>query len=374
MIKLENLTKAFGTGSSAIIAADNVNIDVAEGEICMLLGPSGCGKTTTMKMVNRLIQPTSGKIYINGKDTDEYDPVALRRTIGYVIQQIGLFPNMTVEENICVVPKLLGWDKGKARKRAAELLATVNLDPAIFLARFPKELSGGQQQRVGVARALAADPPVLLMDEPFGAIDPINREVIQDEFLKIHRRLGKTVMFVSHDIDEAVKMADKIAIFRAGKLEQFDSPDNILAHPANSFIADFVGNDRTLKRLRLVKVLAALDVAAPWTAADHSLDRANALMAEGGHEFAVVLDLENRPHGWLPAGVLGRDGGTVAEHSVALAATITPEDDLRTAVSLMFRHAVSWLPVIDAEGRFKGCITQRGITHLLGKTYRVTAT
>jgi osmoprotectant transport system ATP-binding protein len=370
MIKLENLTKTFGTGSGTVVAADNVNIDVAEGEICMLLGPSGCGKTTTMKMINRLIQPSSGKIYIDGKDTDSYDPVALRRTIGYVIQQIGLFPNMTVEENVCVVPKLLGWDKGKARKRAAELLATVNLDPAIFLNRYPKELSGGQQQRIGVARALAADPPVLLMDEPFGAIDPINREVIQDEFLKIHRRLRKTVMFVSHDIDEAVKMADKIAIFRAGKLEQFDSPDNILAHPANEFIADFVGSDRTLKRLRLIKVLAALDAAVPRAAAGHSLDRAGAAMAERGHDFAVVLDLDERPQGWLPAGALDRGTGTVAEHSVALAATVSADDDLRTAVSLMFRHAVSWLVVTDTEGRFQGCITQRGITHLLGETYR----
>lgn len=189
MIKLDNVTKAFETAAGTAVAADRVSFEVNEGEICVLLGPSGCGKTTTLKMVNRLIQPTSGKIFINGKDTDSYDPVELRRTIGYVIQQIGLFPNMTVEDNICVVPKLLGWDMTKARKRAAELLATINLEPAIFLKRYPKELSGGQQQRVGVARALAADPPVLLMDEPFGAIDPINREVIQDEFLKIHRRL-----------------------------------------------------------------------------------------------------------------------------------------------------------------------------------------
>ena len=190
MIKLENLTKAFETpGGGTVIAADRITMEVPDGEICVLLGPSGCGKTTTLKMINRLIEPTSGKIFINGKDTDQYDPVELRRTIGYVIQQIGLFPNMTVEENICVVPKLLGWDLAKARTRASELLATINLDPALFLKRYPKELSGGQQQRVGVARALAADPPVLLMDEPFGAIDPINREVIQDEFLKMHHRL-----------------------------------------------------------------------------------------------------------------------------------------------------------------------------------------
>src|SRR5207302_9215838 len=225
----------------------------------------------------------------NGKDTEQYDPVVLRRTSGYVIQQIGLFPNMTVEENICVVPKLLGWDLGKARTRASELLATINLDPALFLKRYPKELSGGQQQRVGVARALAADPPVLLMDEPFGAIDPINREVIQDEFLKMHHRLRKTVMFVSHDIDEAVKMADKVAIFRAGKLEQFDSPDTILAHPASSFIADFVGTDRTLKRLRLVKVGDALQPACPRVAADDRVEQAVALMDEHGQEFIVVV-------------------------------------------------------------------------------------
>jgi osmoprotectant transport system ATP-binding protein len=183
VIRLENVTKAFETPSGPVIAAQNITMEVPDGEICVLLGPSGCGKTTTLKMVNRLIEPTSGKIYIDGKDTSAQDPVELRRTIGYVIQQIGLFPNMTVEENICVVPKLLGWDMERARKRAADLLATINLEPALFLKRYPKELSGGQQQRVGVARALAADPPVLLMDEPFGAIDPINREVIQDEFL-----------------------------------------------------------------------------------------------------------------------------------------------------------------------------------------------
>jgi osmoprotectant transport system ATP-binding protein len=320
-------------------------------------------------MVNRLIQPSSGKIYIAGKDTDEYDPVVLRRTIGYVIQQIGLFPNMTVEENICVVPRLLRWDKGKARARAAELLATVNLDPAIFLHRYPKELSGGQQQRVGVARALAADPPVLLMDEPFGAIDPINREVIQDEFLKIQRRLGKTVMFVSHDIDEAVKLADKIAIFRAGKLEQLDTPDNVLAHPANEFIADFVGSDRTLKRLRLVKVLAALDESAPRIVAGDTIGTARARMRDRGHDFAIVLDGAGIPRGWLAA-AMGEADDLVAKHRIALPAIVAVEDDLRVAVSRMFRHAVGWLAVVDGDGRFAGCITQRGITSLLGETYR----
>ena len=370
MIKLEEVTKAFETPSGTVIAADRVSFEVQDGEICVLLGPSGCGKTTTLKMVNRLVELTSGKIYIDGKDTDKYDPVALRRTIGYVIQQIGLFPNMTVEENICVVPKLLGWDLEKARKRAAELLATINLEPAVFLKRYPKELSGGQQQRVGVARALAADPPVLLMDEPFGAIDPINREVIQDEFLKIHRRLKKTVMFVSHDIDEAVKMADKVAIFRAGKLEQFDSPDTILAHPINDFIADFVGTDRTLKRLRLVKVESAIDRMSPRVVAEDRLDRAAALMGEHGHTVIVVVDARGRPQAYLALETARSKSGAVGEHLTPLPAVIRPEDDLRTAVSLMFMHDLRWLPCVDGEGAYVGFVTQKGITRLLGETYR----
>src|SRR5215208_5900264 len=195
MIKIDNLTKAFETPAGTVLAADRISFSVDNGEICVLLGPSGCGKTTTLKMINRLIEPTSGKIYIDGKDTDSYDPVEIRRGMGYVIQQIGLFPNMTVEENICVVPRLLKWDDAKAKRRAAELLSLVALDPAVFLKRFPKELSGGQQQRVGVARALAADPPIMIMDEPFGAIDPINREVIQDEFLRMQQTLRKTILF-----------------------------------------------------------------------------------------------------------------------------------------------------------------------------------
>ncbi len=370
MIKLDNVTKAFETSAGVTMAADRVSFEVADGEICVLLGPSGCGKTTTLKMVNRLIQPTSGKIYIDGKDTDQYDPVELRRTIGYVIQQIGLFPNMTVEENICVVPKLLGWDMGKARERAAELLSIINLEPGIYLKRFPKELSGGQQQRVGVARALAADPPVLLMDEPFGAIDPINREVIQDEFLKIHRRLKKTVMFVSHDIDEAVKMADKVAIFRAGKLEQFDSPDNLLAHPVNDFIADFVGTDRTLKRLRLVKVESALLPQVPKVTTEDRLDRAATLMNETDQEFVVMVDELGRPKGYLPREMCKGQDGTVAEFGAALPATVRVDEDLRTAVSKMFMYDVPWLTCVDADGVFAGVITQRGVTRLLGETYK----
>jgi osmoprotectant transport system ATP-binding protein len=320
MIRLDKLTKVFDTPSGSFVAVDHVDLELGKGEICILLGPSGCGKTTTLKMINRIVEPSSGRIFIDGKDTTDADAVELRRSIGYVIQQIGLFPNMTVEENVCVVPQLLGWDKAKSRSRASELLEMVALDPKAFAKRYPNELSGGQAQRVGVARALAADPPVMLMDEPFGAIDPINREVIQDEFLRMQQKLRKTILFVSHDIDEAVKMADKIAIFRAGRLEQFGSPNEVLAHPVNNFVADFVGSDRALKRLRIIK---AGDV------------------------------MES----------LGSDGS-------AAPATIKTTDDLRIAMSLMLTHNVDRLTCVDTEGRPVGSVTRHGISRHLASDHR----
>ncbi|HEX7387937.1 MAG TPA: ABC transporter ATP-binding protein [Castellaniella sp.] len=331
MIRLDNLTKTFTTPAGTVTAADHINMDVAEGEICILLGPSGCGKTTTLKMVNRIIPPSSGKVFLNDKDTSGLDAITLRRQIGYVIQQIGLFPNMTVGENVGVVPRMLGWDKQKIRKRTEALLEMVALDPAVFYRRYPKELSGGQQQRIGVARALAADPPVLLMDEPFGAIDPINRGIIQDEFLRMQEKLGKTILFVSHDIDEAVKMGDKIALFREGRLQQFDTPDRVLAHPANDFIADFVGTDRTLKRLRLVRVGEIMQADPPATAAAR-------------HESAAAAS--SGPH-------------------VVIHAT----DDLRVAVSQMFTQDLSCVPVVDEEGRCCGYLTHQAITRKLNETY-----
>ncbi len=371
MIELQELTKTFATPAGEVIAADRINMHVPEGDICILLGPSGCGKTTTLKMVNRLIPKTSGKILVGGRDTDELDPVMVRRTMGYVIQQIGLFPNMTVEDNICVVPRLLNWDDRKARKRAAELLELVALDPAVFLKRYPRELSGGQQQRVGVVRALAADPPVMIMDEPFGAIDPINREIIQDEFLRMQKTLRKTVMFVSHDIDEAVKMGDRIALFRSGRLEQYDTPDHVLAHPANGFVADFVGGDRTLKRLRLVRVGSVMHEEAPSVRGDDTLDTAGRLMNEHDNEHIVMVDGEGRPTGQIRRTDGAARQGRCTEHAEALPVAVGIDDDLRTAVSLMFTHDVSWLACIDGEGRFRGHVTQRGITRFLGETYRI---
>ncbi|WP_298015480.1 ABC transporter ATP-binding protein [uncultured Castellaniella sp.] len=327
MIRLENLTKTFTTHEGTATAADHISMEVAAGEICILLGPSGCGKTTTLKMVNRIIPPSSGRVFLDEKDTTDYDTISLRRQIGYVIQQIGLFPNMTVGENIGVVPRLLGWDKRRIQQRTEALLEMVALDPAVFLARYPKELSGGQQQRIGVARALAADPPVLLMDEPFGAIDPINRQVIQDEFLKMQEKLGKTILFVSHDIDEAVKMGDKIAIFREGRLQQFDTPNNVLARPANDFVANFVGCDRTLKRLRLMTVR---DVMTAIPAGNN----------DGRHRDARSDTPERQVH---------------------------EDDDLRMAVSQMFTHNLDELAVVDHAGQYRGTITQQAIRQALSQ-------
>jgi osmoprotectant transport system ATP-binding protein len=252
MIDIEHLTKRFE--GSATPAVDDLSLSIGEGEICVLIGPSGCGKTTTMRMINRMVEPDSGIIRIAGRDVTRGDAVELRRSVGYVIQQVGLFPHMTIAENVATVPQLLGWDAARIDRRVDELLAQVDMDPARYRDRYPRELSGGQKQRVGVARALAADPPVMLMDEPFGALDPITRASLQDEFLRLLDELRKTIVFVTHDIDEALKMGTRIAILRAGRLVQFDRPEAILAHPADAFVEAFVGSDRALKQLGLLNV------------------------------------------------------------------------------------------------------------------------
>jgi len=372
MIRLENLTKHFEVpGKEPVIAANNISMEVGKGEICIFLGPSGCGKTTALKMINKLIPKTSGKIYLAGKDTDELDPITLRREIGYVIQQIGLFPNMTIEGNICVVPDLLKMDRKKSREKARVLMEMVNLDPDIFLKRYPRELSGGQQQRIGVIRALAADPPVMLMDEPFGAIDPINREVIQDEFLKMNAELGKTVLFVSHDIDEAVKMGDKIAIFREGVLEQCDTPDEILANPANHFVKNFVGADRALKRLKLIKVTAAIMPFRMVVKADDPLNHVAAKMRERDAHIAVVVGPRGRARGYITKAEARDDAsGLVGDYLDPIPGTIHEDDNLHDAVSQMYTHASDWLPVVDDDGAYKGYITQHTVASLLGEVPR----
>lgn len=252
MIRLVEVGKTFEDGT---VAVADLTMDVPRGDLVCLVGPSGCGKSTTLKMVNRLIEPTTGQIWLDGHDVTDADPVELRRGIGYVIQQVGLFPHHTIADNVMTVPRLLGVDKATARSRALELLELVGLDPDTYATRYPQQLSGGQRQRVGVARALAADPPVLLMDEPFGAVDPVVRARLQDEFLRLHHELGKTVLMVTHDLDEAVKMGDRVAVFaQGGRLAQYDAPAGVLAAPADDFVADFVGEDRSVRLLSVTPI------------------------------------------------------------------------------------------------------------------------
>ena len=366
MIRFDHVRKVFPDGT---VAVEDLSFDVAKGDVVTLVGPSGCGKTTTMKMVNRLFEPTGGTITVDGQDIMRTNVVQLRRRIGYVIQNVGLFPHETVSANVATVPKLLGWDRKRIAERVAELLTLVGLEQ--HANRYPSQLSGGQRQRVGVARALAVDPPVLLMDEPFGALDPINRESIQDEFIRLLKALRKTVIFVSHDIDEAVKLGTQIAIFRDGRLVQHDTPDNILAHPGNAFVADFVGSDRTLKRLRLLRVADAMMADPPRVRAEDSLESAVRAMEQHGHISIVMVGPRGRASGVVRIEMARGRQGLVAENHEPLPGVVNVADDLRSAVSTMFTHDVTWLACVDDDGFYKGYVTQRGITHLLGATYRV---
>jgi osmoprotectant transport system ATP-binding protein len=285
MIRLDRVSKRYADGT---VAVHELSLDVRAGEVCVLVGPSGCGKTTTMRMVNRLVDPTSGRLYVGGENVNDVDPVRLRRQIGYVIQQVGLFPHQTVRRNVGAVPELLGWSKARSRARVDDLLSLVGLDPAVHGDRYPHQLSGGQRQRVGVARALAADPPVLLMDEPFAAVDPIARDRLQEEFLRLQDAVRKTVVFVTHDIDEAVRLGDRIAVMReGGHLEQYATPEEVLAAPVTPFVASFVGADRAIKRLAVTPIdLAALEPVAPGddvasvVAADATLRDALAILLD----------------------------------------------------------------------------------------------
>lgn len=374
MIKLENLTKQFSQKNGQTFkAVDNVNLNVPEGEMCVLLGPSGCGKTTTLKMINRLIAPSSGNILINGENTNEMDTVTLRRNIGYVIQQIGLFPNMTIEENITVVPRMLGWNKKQCHERATELMSMVALDPTKFLHRYPREMSGGQQQRIGVIRALAADPPVLLMDEPFGAVDPINREVIQNEFLDMQRQLKKTVMLVSHDIDEALKLGDRIAVFGQGKIVQCASPDELLATPANEFVGSFVGQDRTLKRLLLVQAGDVTDQQPTITVRRSTpLEEAFGTMDENDMRSITVVDEDGKPLGFVKRREARNVSGRCEERLHTFKVTGKAEENLRVVLSKLYEHNTVWMPIVDEEGRYSGEISQDYIADYLssGRTRR----
>ncbi|HHW1601419.1 ABC transporter ATP-binding protein [Pseudomonas aeruginosa] len=366
MIELDKLSKTFTQkNGKEFRAVDSVSLTVEKGEICVFLGPSGCGKTTTLKMINRIIPPTSGRVLIDGQDTADLDEVTLRRHIGYVIQQIGLFPNMTIEENIMVVPRLLGWDKARCKEKARELMSMVKLEPKQYLQRYPRELSGGQQQRVGVIRALAADAPLLLMDEPFGAVDPINRESIQNEFFEMQRKLGMTVIMVSHDIDEAIKLGDKVAVFKSGRLLQYDHPDTLLAHPADEFVSAFTGQDSTLKRLLLVRAEDAADsslvTARPQTPVAEALER----MDENDRRYLIVVDDQGKGLGYVRRKDLRRQEGTCEPFVTPFRVTASHDEHLRILLSRMYEFNSSWLPVLDPDQQFLGEVTQESIADYL---------
>ena len=357
VVAFDHVTKRYpGTDAPAVT---DLTLTIPAGDVCVLVGPSGCGKTTTMKMVNRLIDPTGGRITIDGRDVMEIPSVELRRGIGYVIQHVGLFPHVTIGDNVATVPRLVGWPAGRIRERVEELLDLVGLDPATYRDRYPSELSGGERQRVGVARALAADPPVMLMDEPFGAVDPIRRERLQNEFLRLQQRVRKTIVFVTHDVDEAIKMGDRIAILqRGGVLAQYDTPAAILAAPASEFVERFVGADRGLKRLSLARV-GDLELTTPvlvQAGEDRAqvrqrLDRADELT------YALLVDGKRRPLGWIDQHDLAGAGPIDADAATPGAPTVQPETTLRDALSALLGSSVQLGVVVDERERVIGLVS-----------------
>jgi len=356
-IRLEGVSKVYADGTVGVAELD---LTFAAGELTVLVGPSGCGKTTTMKMINRIIEPTTGRILLDGEDVTRADPDQLRRRIGYVIQSVGLFPHQSVRTNVGTVPRLLGWDKTRIRDRVDELLGTVGLDPAVHGDRYPAQLSGGQRQRAGVARALAADPAVLLMDEPFSAVDPVVRERLQSEFLRLQATVRKTIVFVTHDIEEAVRIGDRIAVMSTGgKVEQFATPAELLGKPANAFVADFVGADRGLKRLAVTGIDPADLERPPFVHVTDGLADARAAMERVGARWAVVLDDSGNLHGWLSA-ERATGAGTVGSVGRRMEAWVPADASLKTAFATMLQHEAGWVAVLDGD-RFLGVLTPESL-------------
>ncbi|GAA1302255.1 ABC transporter ATP-binding protein [Pseudonocardia xinjiangensis] len=359
MIELEQLTKHY-PGRSAP-AVDSLDLTIAEGEIVILVGPSGCGKTTTLKMINRIIEPSSGIIRLQGEDVTRANPDHLRRRIGYVIQQVGLFPHQTIGRNITTVPRLLGWSQQRIDDRLDELMHLVGMDPGTYRDRYPKELSGGQRQRVGVARALAADPPVMLMDEPFGALDPISRERLQNEFLRLQEEIRKTIVFVTHDIDEAITMGDRIAILREGStVAQYDTPETVLAAPADDFVREFIGSGAALKRLGLARVRDVELGQWPTSPIGSGREAALRALASSEHGSVLLLDDRRRPLRWVRADELEQPG-SLERLGVEVRGTVEPTTTLAHALDAMVGSRVGAVVVVDGSGALLGTVDMRVI-------------
>ncbi|KOT86255.1 polyamine ABC transporter ATP-binding protein [Streptomyces sp. NRRL F-5755] len=352
---MEHLTKRY-PGAPAP-AVDDVSMEIKPGETVILVGPSGCGKSTTLKMINRLIEPTSGTIRIGDEDVTGIDPVGLRRKVGYAIQSSGLFPHMTVAQNIALVPKMVGWKKAKVDSRVEEMLDLVGLDPREFHGRYPRQLSGGQQQRVGVARALAADPPVLLMDEPFGAVDPITRDHLQDELIRLQHELRKTIVFVTHDFDEAIKLGDRIAVLREhSHIAQFDTPEAILTNPADDFVSGFVGAGAALKRLNLTRVRDVGVVDFPTASVEDPLQSIFDLLRSGTTNEVLLLDRHRRPYKWLRRGDLMRAKGSLARAGTLVHDTVTRDATLRDALEAVLTDNAGRVAVTGRRGAYIGVV------------------
>ena len=352
MIRFDGVTKAFGP----VTAVDALDLTVHDHELCILVGPSGSGKSTMLRMINRLIEPSAGAVTLDGKDVTSLRPETLRRSIGYVIQNVGLFPHLTVAANIATVPELLGWSRARISGRVTEMLQLVGMEPSRYAGRYPSELSGGEAQRIGVARALASDPPVVLMDEPFSAVDPVNRLRLQDEFLSIQRALKKTVVFVTHDVDEAIRLADRIAVVRSGRLVQYDTPEQILENPADPFVAAFVGADRALKRLSRFLVRPYMHPAVSATI-DADLDRQ--LRTPGAPRYLWITETDGTLLGSLDTTLAARCGearACVSEENIHEMA-VRPDSSLKEALSRMIGTSARSVPVVDERFRLLGEIS-----------------
>jgi osmoprotectant transport system ATP-binding protein len=365
MIRLEGVGKTYA--GTSVPAVAELDLDIPEGEILVLVGPSGCGKSTTLRLINRMIEPTSGRIIFDGEDVTTVDPDHLRRRIGYVIQQIGLFPHQTIAQNIATVPKLLGWDKAKISARVDELLDLTGLEPSIYRNRYPKELSGGQAQRVGVARALGADPEVLLMDEPFGAIDPITRDRLQNEFLRLQGELEKTIVFVTHDIDEAIKMGDRIAILgEQSRIAQFDTPERILAYPVDDFVSDFIGSGSTLKGLNFERV-RDIELVHDFPVVDVHTDRAEAQRRfdASDEKWMLVLDAQQRPQRWVNGGHLADTSKPLDQQGPVVRAKVPPNATLHDALEELLMSNAGQAVVIDNRGAYLGILDVERLADVL---------
>ena len=367
LIQLQGVSKTY-PGSKAPAVSD-LDLEIKKGEILVLVGPSGCGKSTTLRLINRMIEPTAGRIIFEGKDVTNVNPDQLCRQMGYVIQQIGLFPHRNIYQNIATVPRLLGWNKSDIEERAKYLLTMVGMDPEQYLSRYPKELSGGQAQRVGVARALAADPDVLLMDEPFGAIDPITRDRLQNEFLRLQAELQKTIVFVTHDIDEAVKMGDKIAILREqSKVAQLDTPINILASPANAFVKEFLGSGALLKGLTLERV-RDLDIPQyPTVSLPADRPKVLAALEQADDDWVVLLDEQRRPIRWLDREAVEGGKSSIAQSGLPVRVAVESDHTLRDALESMIRSTYGSAVVVNTDGTYRGVITLEALAEMVRKT------